>query len=159
MRRSVLSDRLIRAAAISLTIHHWVVSPAIAGFDEGLYAYSLGNYEDAAREFAVAAQRGETQGEYYLGLLYEEGQGLERNYELALRWYLKAAVKGDVDAAFALGRMHAKGLGIQRDLPAAYMWYSRAAKGGHYLGQQEQEKCAGLMSPAELDRAETLARQ
>lgn len=130
---------------------------ARADFEAGLFAYSMGNYEGAAREFEACAQRGETQGEYYFGLLHEEGQGLDMNYVLARQWYLKAAGKGDIDAAFALGRIHAQGLGVERDLPVAYLWYGRAARGGHYLGKQEQDKCISQMTPQQLHQARSLA--
>lgn len=132
---------------------------ARADFEAGLFAYSMGNYEEAAREFRACALRGETHGEYYLGLLYEEGQGLERDYEQARHWYLQAARKGDTDAAFALGRMHAQGLGMARDLPAAYQWYGRAARGGHYLGKQEQDRCVSQMTPQQLQQARSLGRE
>lgn len=133
------------------------VSTAWADFDAGMYAYSTGNYDDAAREFMASAQRGETQGEYYMGLLYEEGQGVPKDYGQAMNWYNKAALKGDVDAAFALGRMYSKGLGVTQNRPLAYAWYGRAAQGGHYLGRQEQEKCAGRMAPEQLLEARKLA--
>jgi hypothetical protein len=125
---------------------------ARADFEAGLDAYGMGNYEYAAREFAASAQRGEIRGEYYLGLLHEEGQGLAQDLQLAWQWYMKAAAKGDVDAAFALGRLYSKGSGVARDLPVAYRWYSRAARGGHYLGAQERDKCARLMTPQQLEQ-------
>lgn len=138
-------------AGLALVGLHGV--PAWADFESGLYAYSMGNYEDAAREFAALANRGDARGEYYLALLYEEGQGVERDYQQALRWYQKAAGVGDVDAAFALGRMHAQGTGVPQDLAAAYRWYSRAARGGHYLGRQELDRCASQMTPEQLEHA------
>lgn len=132
---------------------------AQADFDSGMYAYSTGNYDDAAREFQDCADRGEVQGEYYIGLLYEEGQGVPRDYKIALAWYTKAANRGDVDAAFALGRMYSLGLGVEQDRARAYAWYGRAARGGHYLGKQEQEKCASRMAPDQLQAAQRLAME
>lgn len=144
---------LMRATGIHLALVMLCMPPARADFETGIYAYGMGNYEDAAREFSVLAHRGDTHAEYYLGLLYEEGQGLEQDFQLARQWYLKAAGKADVDAAFALGRLYSKGLGVAQDLPEAYMWFARAARGGHYLGQQEQDKCAALMSAQQLEQA------
>lgn len=135
------------------------LTTAQADFDAGMYSYSMGNYDDAAREFLDSAQKGETQGEYYLGLLYEEGQGVPLDYKQAMNWYTKAAARGDTDAAFALGRMYSKGLGVTQNRPMAYFWYGRAAKGGHYLGKQEQEKCAGRMAPDQLKVAHRLASE
>lgn len=142
-----------RALSVALVLLGGHGAPARADFESGLYAYSMGNYDDAARDFAVLANQGDARGEYYLALLYEEGQGVERDFQQALRWYSKAAGVGDVDAAFALGRMHAQGMGVPRDLVAAYVWYTRAARGGHYLGKQERDRCAGQMTPAQLEQA------
>lgn len=147
---------MVRAPRICLTFLVFCSAPAVADFESGMYAYGMGNYEDAAREFTVLANSGDTHAEYYLGLLYEEGQGLEQDFQLARQWYLKAAGKADVDAAFSLGRLFSKGLGVAQDLPAAYMWFGRAARGGHYLGQQEQDKCAALMTPQQLEQAKRL---
>ncbi|HRH82484.1 MAG TPA: tetratricopeptide repeat protein [Thiobacillaceae bacterium] len=147
----------MRASKLLPLLFTATVSVAWADFDAGMFAYSMGNYEDAAREFMASAKRGETQGEYYMGLLHEEGQGVPKDYGQSMNWYNKAALKGDVDAAFALGRMYSKGLGVQQNRPMAYMWYGRAAQGGHYLGKQEQEKCAGRMQPDQLKEARQLA--
>jgi len=130
---------------------------ARADFDAGMYAYSTGNYDDAAREFRACADRGETQGAYYVGLLYEEGQGVPQDFQQARLWYGKAADQGDVDAAFALGRLYSRGLGVPQNRPLAYQWYARAAKGGHYLGKQEMTKCEGRMAPEQLRPARQLA--
>lgn len=151
-------QELMRATGIHLAIMLLCFPPARADFESGMYAYGMGNYEDAAREFAVLAKSGDTHAEYYLGLLYEEGQGLEQDFLLARQWYLKAAAKADVDAAFSLGRLFSNGLGVAQDLPVAYMWFGRAARGGHYLGQQEQDKCAALMTPQQLEQAKRLGK-
>lgn len=149
----------MRASRLLPALLALVVFGAQADFNSGMYAYSTGNYDDAAREFQDCANRGEVQGEYYIGLLYEEGQGVPRDYKTALTWYTKAAKKGDVDAAFALGRMYSQGLGVDQDRARAYAWYGRAARGGHYLGKQEQEKCASRMGPEQLKAAQHLAME
>lgn len=149
----------MRASRLLAALLSLFVVSAQADFDSGMYAYSMGNYEDAAREFKKCADRGEAQGEYYVGLLYEEGQGVPMDYKLAMDWYTKAANRGDVDAAFALGRMYSQGLGVEQDRARAYAWYSRAAGRGHYLGKQEQAKCASRMAPEQLRAAQRLAME
>lgn len=147
----------MRAPILMLTLLTLFAMETRADFDAGMYSYSMGNYDDAAREFRDCADRGEVQGEYYIGLLYEEGQGVPKDYQIAFNWYAKAANQGDVDAAFALGRMYSQGLGVDQDRARAYVWYGRAARGGHYLGKQEQEKCASRMAPEQLKAAQRLA--
>lgn len=153
--RALAPDRLFpsRRAGIWIVLALAGMPLAHADFDGGINAYGMGNFELARREFAASAAQGEAQGQYYLGLLYEEGQGVPLDYQQAWQWYTKAAAQGDVDAAFALGRMYSQGVGVPRDLVAAYGWYSRAARGGHYLGKQERDRCAGQLTPAQLDQA------
>ncbi|MCU0934422.1 MAG: hypothetical protein MUE86_08375 [Thiobacillaceae bacterium] len=64
---------------------------AHAGVDEGMSAYSSGDYDKAAREFKVLAERGDREAQYMLGLLHEEGQGVERDDLLAAYWYARSA--------------------------------------------------------------------
>lgn len=145
--------RLPTLAILLLMLSH---QPARADFDAGMYAFSMGNYETAAREFRSGADQGDALSEYYMGLMHETGQGLPQDYAQALRWYTRAARKGEVDAAFALGRLYASGLGVDQDRARAYAWYARAARGGHYLGSQEQAKCARALAPEQLQVARQL---
>jgi TPR repeat protein len=40
------------------------------------------------------------EAEFYLGLMYAQGQGVPQDDPAALSWYRKAADKGDADAQF-----------------------------------------------------------
>ncbi len=68
---------------------------------------------------------------YYLGQMFEEGQGIQQNYREAASWYRKAAERGDISSAYSLGVLYHKALGVQQDYQKAAAWYRVAAEKGH----------------------------
>ena len=86
----------------------------------------------AAREaFLEAAETGSTTAMSYLGWLYEEGHGVDRNGARAAEWYGKAALAGAHDFSVKLGWMYLSGDGIPRDRDAAEAWFGRGIEAGH----------------------------
>lgn len=127
--------------------------PARAGFDEGMNAYTSGDYDTAAREFKILAVKGEKESQYLLGLLYEEGQGLPRDDVEAAFWYARAADQGYVDAYFALGQLFVHRKGERQDRMAAHHWFSLAKEYGHRLGDQEMRRNLNDMTPEMAEMA------
>lgn len=135
-----------------------LAGPASAGHDLGETAYSAGDFDTAAREFQSLAQAGDAVGQYYLGLLYEEGQGLPQDYEQAVHWYKKAVAQGNVDASYALGQLFSKGKHVPRDLTRAYLWFDLAANAPHphRLAKEARARVAKQMNAEETARAASL---
>ena len=133
---------------------------AHAGHDEGMNAYSSGDYETAAREFRALARQGDKEAQYLLGLLYEAGQGVEKDEQEAAFWLARSADQGFADAYFALGQMFASRKGERQDRMAAHHWFSLAKEYGHRLGEEEMQRNLRAMPPemAELARNRHLDR-
>jgi TPR repeat protein len=133
---------------------------AHAGHDEGMNAYSSGDYETAAREFKALAKAGDREAQYLLGLLYEEGQGVEKDEQEAAFWLARSADQGFADAYFALGQMFANRKGEHQDRMAAHHWFSLAKAYGHRLGEEELQRNLRAMTPemAEMARNRLLER-
>ncbi len=131
-----------------------VATSAWAGFDEGLSAYTSGDFDTAFREFTVMAQKDDTESKYMLGMLYEEGQGVAKDDVQAAYWYARAAEKGFVDAYFALGQLFVHRKGDRQDRMAAHHWFSLAKEYGHRLADQEMQRNLAAMPPdmAEMAR-------
>lgn len=55
-------------------------------------------FEQAYRYSEKAAELGNTEAEYNLGVFYEQGIYVNKNLEKAIFWYEKAALKGHLDA-------------------------------------------------------------
>ena len=83
------------------------------------------------------AEQGNDVAQFKLGLMYENGKGIEQNYKKAIEWYKKAAEQGYVDAQFHLGNMYCIGLGVVQDLEKAFEWYKKAAEQGNVYAQYD----------------------
>lgn len=140
MRRLIIAFSALMMAAAS----------AWADFDSGLEAYTSGSFEQAAREWAPLAEQGDKQAQYHLALLYEEGQGVDKNFDLARFWYLRAAQQGYVDAFFALGDIYAVGRGTEADRSLAYHWYTMAAASGHARAKEIMGRYAPKLSTQQM---------
>ena len=69
--------------------------------------------------------------QFYLGLMYEEGQCVPQNFKEALVWFRKAAVQRDAGAQCNLGLMYNQGLGLRQNFKEALAWFRKAADQGH----------------------------
>lgn len=88
-------------------------------------------YDSAMKLFQETAGQGDAQAERYLGLMYEQGQGVIINMARAAEWYRKAAEHGDDKAQVKLGRLYQRGDGVPQDAKEALRWYRRAAEQGN----------------------------
>ena len=100
----------------------------------GRYAALLGNYPVAIRCYRDAADRGDADAPYHLGLLYEKGSGVAPDLQEAIRWYRKAAMKEQVEAMIRLSLLYRDGVGVSRNYAEAARWFQRAAERQYHLG-------------------------
>ena len=117
------------------------------------------NYKIAYDGFRSAADRGNVNSEYTLGLMHLEGHGVLKDYNVAAEWFAIAASRGSSGAQLKLGRMYADGKGVKSDKIQAYKWFSLAAagSGGSDLQREataEREHIARQMDALELAEAQ-----
>ena len=122
--------RIILAVAL-LT----ATSALAADFEKGVKAYERGKYKAALRQFRALAEEGHAGAQFYLGLMYDNGEGLPENAHQAVLWYHKAAEQGYADAQNNLGVMYEKGEGVPKDAIQAVFWYRKAAEQGFAIAQ------------------------
>ena len=96
----------------------------------GYQSYLKGDYEAAFREWLPLAELGDVEAQYNLGVLYDEGAGVEQDLAVAVDWYRKAAEQGFIDAQTNLGIMYYAGHGVARDYHEAAKWFRLAAGQG-----------------------------
>ena len=96
----------------------------------GYQSYLKGDYTAAYDEWLPLAELGDAEAQFNLGVLYDEGAGVDRNLTTAADWYRKAAEQGFIDAQTNLGIMYYHGLGVDHDLEAAAHWFRLAADQG-----------------------------
>ena len=71
-----------------------------------------------------------------MGVLYANGQGVDKDLVEAVRWYRKAAEQGHAQAQTNLGFTYANGRGVDKDVKRAADWCARAAAQGHPVGMR-----------------------
>lgn len=123
------------ATSLALTAGLIIItsSPAQAGLQEGVAAYEAGNITLAAKEFRAAAEKGDTNCQYNLALMYEQGIGVEKDAKQAVAWYRKSAEQGNSNAQFNLGVLYENGRGTAVDFAKSNQWYRKAAVQGDAL--------------------------
>ena len=70
-------------------------------------------------ELQSAAEAGDAEAQYQLGMDYLSGYDVEQDYALAAVWYEKAAEQGHMNAQTELGTLYFRGLGVQFDADKA----------------------------------------
>lgn len=73
----------------------------------------------------------------YLGIKYENGNGVDQDYDKAARWYDCAARQDWPAAQFFLSRLYREGKGVVQNQIMALAWLGLAAEQG-YPGSEEQ---------------------
>ena len=118
--------RLTLAAALLGTLN----APAHAGLREAIAAYNSNDFESAAAQLAPLAEAGDAEAQFYLGYLYETGQGVERDESLSANFYRQAGTLGHQRAQFNLGLAYERGRGVEQDPAQSLEWFLKAANQG-----------------------------
>lgn len=119
---------LVFAATFSL-----LSGPVMAGLEEGIAAYQAGDLPLAYKEFRAVAETGNSDGQFNLAVMYEQGIGVASDEKQAVIWYRKSAEQGNSNAQFNLGVLYENGRGTPVDFAQARKWYRKAAAQGDAL--------------------------
>ncbi|MGD2056151.1 MAG: tetratricopeptide repeat protein [Gammaproteobacteria bacterium] len=116
-------------------------------------------WESLFREKLQEASLGNSDAQYDVGAMYQNGRGVTADRYQAMAWYRKAAAQGhpaaisrldlmqaneerfdsekkraengDTESQYELGNMYAKGIGTPIDHEQSRQWYQKAASQGH----------------------------
>lgn len=118
----------------------------------GLHGYQHSqDYTKAFELFQEAAKKRKSVAYYYLGEMYRDGKGTERDLEQAKKWFTRAyksehmmassalntvehmigAEKGEPEAMHKLAAEYQYGWGVSDDIQEAIRWYKAAAEKGY----------------------------
>lgn len=107
------------------------ILPVEEAFAKAAQAVEEGDYPQAVKWFRQAAGQEDPVSKYNLGVLYEQGLGVEQDLEKAVGWYQEAAAQKDPDAQCALGVLYIQGKGMPADQDMGRYWLEKAANQGH----------------------------
>ena len=77
----------------------------------------------------------------------------------AAKWFSIAATQGDTRAQFGLGLLYALGLGVTQDYVQSHMWLNLGSMRGDKDAIKNRNNIAELMTPAQVAKAQRLARE
>ena len=117
------------------------------------------DHAEAVKWYRKAAEQGLDFAQYNLGVVYSEGEGVPQDHAEAAKWWHRAAAQGFVSAQSKLGLMYATGQGVPMDYVLAYMWLNLAAAQGNQAAINGRELVVELMTPADISKAQRLARK
>ena len=126
-----------------------------ADFNDGVIAYVMNDYEKAfttMQSLAETSDHGYAQ--YYMGVMYSKGQGVNQDYKTASDWFRKASEKAIPQAQYRLGELYFKGRGVPKDFESAYIWFSVGASHTHKLSVSAVQKAKTKLSSDELKEAD-----
>jgi TPR repeat protein len=131
-----------------------------AEFEQAAVAYAMGQYGKAFETMLPLAETANhPYAQYYLGVMYANGQGVDKDAEAAGKWFSHAAKQGVSQAQFRLGELYAAGQGVPKDFEQAYAWYSVAAHLGHKQASTALESTSRQLSNEEIAEAKRLAEE
>ncbi len=115
------------------------MSSTVSLYEQALHNFQQGDADAALVQLREAAEKGDPQAAYRLGMAYANGEGLSLNYIDASVWIMQAAKAGLAIAQRTLGWLYANGLGVAPDDQQAAHWYLEAAAQGdardqHFAG-------------------------
>ena len=137
---------------------------------QSLYGYILEKAEyneEAAQYFRRAAEQGDADGQYGLGILYATGEGVARDTGTAREWLERAGSQGHALAVVALSQAFLSGrLGFKTDPAdaAGLGWVRKAGELGSipalsYLAQGYRSGAFGAPDAKQAERLETRLRE
>jgi TPR repeat protein len=97
----------------------------------GTHFRKMRQFDQARKYYEDAAAEGYALSLSNLGVLYMNGEGVQRSPEIAANLFKQGAEKGDpVGMCFYAGCL-IEGLGLQKDARAAAEWFKRSARAGN----------------------------
>jgi TPR repeat protein len=125
------------------------VVPVAKAYDKGLGVDQ--DKTEAIKWYKKAADAGDTEAEWQLGVKYNLGDGVDIDKQKALQWYLKVAntpkskyfnfvSSGVAEAQRNIGYLYRDGGGVAKDTQEAFGWFMKAAENGENYSQYEVAK-------------------
>jgi len=122
-------------------------------YEDGLRAFNRRDYATALTKYEKAARQGHVTAQYYLGLMFYNGNGVGRDLDLAAYWYGKAALQGNKLAQVALDELRKRRAEARQEKRERIEEARRLAEKKRLEEEQLRRKLAKTQRQAEMARA------
>lgn len=123
----ISQSKLIRCCVIlSWTIMMGIAIDAVAGLQDGINAYRIGDYKQAKALLEPYAKQGNADAQYFLARAYYDDR--PSIGWIAAKWFGKAADQGHREALSWYGYCYETGHGLEKDYAQAKHYYEAAAR-------------------------------
>lgn len=85
--------RFLAVLALLASVEAWA-----GDWEDGYAAYMQGDYDTAFRLLKPLAEQDNALAQEMLGVMYQNGQGVQQNYGESQKWYGRAAEQREADA-------------------------------------------------------------
>lgn len=101
----------------------------------------------------LAAQSGDKDAQYLLGIYYSDGKLIPPDFSEAIYWLKAASSQASVDAQVRLADMYSMGTGVAVDNLQAYVIYKIASINGSDFAMDQADVVSERLTPQELQQA------
>ena len=131
----------------------------VPDYAAGRRAYAAGDYQKAFKIWEPLARQGDNGAQFFVGFLYETGQGVQKNPSEAVKWLSLSADQGMGDAQVRLSRLLYLGLGAPPDRVQAYKWAELSSELGNGDARKVLTELKPIMSEAEVGEGKRLVEE
>ena len=114
---------------------------------------------NVVEDIRSSAEQGDATAQYYLGLMYYEGESLQQDFQKATYWFTKAAEQGFWHAQRGLGMVYSEGKGVLQDYVMAYAWFEVAASQGDSSAKNLRDDIIEEMSQNQIEEGQKLSKE
>ncbi|MBL4616190.1 MAG: sel1 repeat family protein [Robiginitomaculum sp.] len=108
--------------------------------DQGVELYNQGKFNEAFVIFSSRAEAGNAAAQYNLGVMYDNGFGVEQSDAKAIEWYQRSADQGYAAAYNNLGVLYLNGQGVRQSNRKSFSLIEKSAE----LGFSEAQYNLGI---------------
>lgn len=122
---------------VLIVVGIFAISPASPQklYQKGIDSYMNGEYESAFYFFQKAANQSYADAQYQLGLMYNQGVGVEKNVNQAKSFFELATKQNHAESAYQLGLLYENSQDETPNYEEARHWYEKAANNDHLEAQ------------------------
>lgn len=120
------NETAIEYFKIAANLGHVQAQLAVGG-----YYYTKNDCAEATKWLQMAADLGNAEALFNLGVFYTEGMGVDQDLEKAADFFYRAARRRHAEAQYAYGDFCAQGIGMEQDMEKAVRWFRESAEQGH----------------------------